>query len=122
MATCPVCHEPDGTLLSDKADGSVLVDRNCRCPQTIVRAAIKALFVGGVSPDLVPSAEAREREKPQATGHAKPNGFDVNASLLCQPFDLRPEEQIPPRRWLYPPWCVRGFVSLLHGHGGAGKT
>ena len=36
---------------------------------------------------------------------------------LCQPFVLPDDIQIRPRQWLYAPWCVRGHVSLLFGHG-----
>jgi hypothetical protein len=45
LATCPLCKENDSVLLSDK-DGSVIVERNCRCPEDKVRDAVKAQLNG----------------------------------------------------------------------------
>ena len=55
-------------------------------------------------------------------GRSRANGFDDGIPPLCQPFVLRPEVEIPPRQWLYAPWCIRGFVSMLDGRSGVGKT
>jgi hypothetical protein len=63
--------------------------------------------------------------------HGPPPGsegdFGTTASAaapegLCRPFILRPSRDIPARGWLYGGCLMRGFVSLLHGPAGVGKT
>lgn len=44
------------------------------------------------------------------------------ARLTAKPFVFRPEEQIPPRRWLYGRHLLRKFLSVDIAAGGIGKS
>src|SRR5262245_16786555 len=57
-------------------------------------------------------------------GATQPAGGGGGAAQegLCRPFILRPSREVPARSWLYGGCLLRGFVSLLHGTAGIGKT
>lgn len=46
----------------------------------------------------------------------------VDPVRWAQPFVWRDPADIPPRRWLYKPHLIRGFVSLTVSPGGVGKS
>lgn len=46
----------------------------------------------------------------------------LNAARWAQPFVWRDPASLPPRRWLYKPHLIRGFVSLTVSPGGVGKS
>lgn len=46
----------------------------------------------------------------------------IDAARWAQPFVWRDPATLPPRRWLYKPHLIRGFVSLTVSPGGVGKS
>ena len=46
----------------------------------------------------------------------------IDAAQWAQPFVWRDPATLPPRRWLYKPHLIRGFVSLTVSPGGVGKS
>lgn len=46
----------------------------------------------------------------------------IDPNTWAQPFVYRNPADIPPRRWLYRPHLIRGFVSLTVSPGGVGKS
>lgn len=46
----------------------------------------------------------------------------IDAARWAQPFVWRDPASLPPRRWLYKPHLIRGFVSLTVSPGGVGKS
>jgi hypothetical protein len=52
----------------------------------------------------------------------EPPAEHVDPARWAQPFVWRDPADIPPRRWLYKPHLIRGFVSLTVSPGGVGKS
>lgn len=50
------------------------------------------------------------------------DGKVLDEQTWGKPFQWRDPRDLPPRRWLYRPHLIRGFVSLTVAPGGAGKT
>lgn len=57
-----------------------------------------------------------------ATDQATAIAQVLDAERWARPFVWRDPATLPPRRWLYKPHLVRGFVSLTVSPGGVGKS
>lgn len=67
-------------------------------------------------------SEAVARIAAVVAADLEPPAEHVDPARWAQPFVWRDPADIPPRRWLYKPHLIRGFVSLTVSPGGVGKS
>lgn len=67
-------------------------------------------------------SEAVARIAAVVAADLEPPPEHVDPTRWAQPFVWRDPAGIPPRRWLYKPHLIRGFVSLTVSPGGVGKS
>ena len=67
-------------------------------------------------------SEAVERIAAVVAADLEPPAEQLDPARWAQPFVWRDPADIPPRRWLYKPHLIRGFVSLTVSPGGVGKS
>jgi AAA domain len=67
-------------------------------------------------------SEAVARIAAFVAANLEPSIEPLDPARWAQPFVWRDPTDIPPRRWLYKPHLIRGFVSLTVSPGGVGKS
>ena len=67
-------------------------------------------------------SEAVARIAAVVAADLEPPAGPLDPARWAQPFVWRDPADIPPRRWLYKPHLIRGFVSLTVSPGGVGKS
>jgi len=67
-------------------------------------------------------SEAVARIAAVVASDIEPPVEQMDPTRWAQPFVWRDPADIPPRRWLYKPHLIRGFVSLTVSPGGVGKS